>query len=356
MNKKVIVIGGGIAGMESSAHLAALGYDVTLLEKTDKLGGHLLNWEKLFPTMRMGKEVVTFLNEGVEKGKVDVIYNADITKTSEENNGFSIILSNNKTLNADALLVTTGYDLFDASKKEEYGYGIYNNVITSAELEEKFLTGNKITTSDGKTPKRIGFVHCVGSRDEKVGNTYCSKVCCVTAVKQSIEIKEHLPDVEVYCFYMDLRMYGMHFEALYRESQEKWGVNFVRGRLSEACENMDGSILVKVEDTLAGKPMKMSVDLLVLMVGFEPSAGTKKIGNLLNLQFGVNRFFKTADQHTLTNVSNIKGIFFAGTCTGPKTITNTITDARAAASTIANYLSGHEIDNRVMTSDIKSSL
>jgi len=119
---------------------------------------------------------------------------------------------------------------------------------------------------------------------------------------------------------------------------------------------MDGSILVKVEDTLAGKPMKMSVDLLVLMVGFEPSAGTKKIGNLLNLQFGVNRFFKTADQHTLTNVSNIKGIFFAGTCTGPKTITNTITDARAAASTIANYLSGHEIDNRVMTSDIKSSL
>lgn len=348
MNKKVVVIGGGIAGMESSAHLAALGYDVTLLEKTDKLGGHLLNWEKLFPTMRMGKEVITFLNEGVERSNVTVIYNADIISVSGKDDSFTITLSDNKMLYADALLVTTGYDLFDARKKEEYGYGIYNNVLTSAELEEKFVSGEKITTAEGKTPKRIGFVHCVGSRDEKIGNTYCSKVCCVTAVKQSIELKEHLPDVEVYCYYMDLRMYGMHFEALYREAQEKWGVNFIRGRLSEACENMDGSIMVKVEDTLAGKPMKMNVDLLVLMVGFEPSEGTKKVGKMLDLQFGVNRFFKTVDQHTLTNVSSVKGIFFAGSCTGPKTITNSITDARAAASTIANYLSRHEINNRIM--------
>jgi heterodisulfide reductase subunit A2 len=356
MKKKVVVIGGGIAGMESSAHLAALNFDVTLLEKTDKLGGHLLNWEKLFPTMRMGKEVITFLNEGVEKAKVNVIFNADIKDISEKENGYIITINQDSKFEADAILITTGYDLFDAGRKEEYGYGIYDNVITSAELEEKFMRGEKITTTKGETPKRIGFVHCVGSRDEKIGNTYCSKVCCVTAVKQSIEIKEHLPDTEVYCFYMDLRMYGMHFEALYRESQEKWGVNFVRGRLSEACENMDGSILVKVEDTLAGKPMKMSVDLLVLMVGFEPSEGTKKVGKMLNLQFGVNRFFKTLDQHTLTNVSSVKGIFFAGSCTGPKTITNSITDARAAASTIANYLNEHDIDNRVMVTENKITI
>ncbi len=353
MKKKVIVIGGGIAGMESSAHLAALGYEVTLLEKSDKLGGHLLNWEKLFPTMRMGKDVVTFLNEGIEKGKVHVVCNANITSAIQKNNQFSVFLENNTTYLADAILVTTGYDLFDARRKEEYGYGIYNNVITSAELEGIFLNGFQIVTAEGNAPKRIGIVHCVGSRDEKTGNTYCSKVCCVTAVKQSIEIKERLPDAEVYCFYMDMRMFGMHFEALYREAQEKWGVNFIRGRLSEACENIDGSVLVKVEDTLAGKPLKMSVDLLVLMVGIEPSAGTKQVGKMLNLQFGVNRFFKTADQHTLTNVSNVKGVFFAGTCTGPKTITNTITDARAAASTIANYLSGHEIDDRIMASDIQ---
>jgi heterodisulfide reductase subunit A len=92
----------------------------------------------------------------------------------------------------------------------------------------------------------------------------------------------------------------------------------------------------------------------VLMVGFEPSEGTIKIGNMLGLQFGINRFFKTKDQHTLTNVSDVKGVFFAGSCTGPKTITNTITDARAAASTIANYLSGHEIDNRIIVPVVNS--
>ncbi len=345
MAKKVVVIGGGIAGMESSAYLAEMGYDVTLLEKEDSLGGHLRNWEKLFPTMRLGSEVLEFLKLGVET-KVNVIRNANITKINPIEKRFQVELDRGASFIADALLVTTGYDVFDATKKEEYGYGIYDNVVTSADLEQLFLKGGPIVNPMGKVPQKIGIVHCVGSRDEKVGHVYCSKVCCVTAVKQAIEIKEKLPDATVYCFYMDLRMYGMHFEALYKEAQEKYSVNFVRGRLSEACENQDHSILVKVEDTLAGKPMKLSVDMLVLMVGFVPSEGTKKIGGMMGLEFGVNHFFKTKDQHTLTNVSNIRGVFFAGSCTGPKTITNTITDARAAATTVASYLEGYDLEVR----------
>jgi heterodisulfide reductase subunit A2 len=347
MNKKVVVIGGGIAGMESSAHLAAMGYDVTLLEQADRLGGRLLKWERLFPTMRLGADVLDYLQKGVE-GKVNLQCNADVSSIDHSVEDFKVHLADGRSFPANALLITTGYDLFDARKKEEYGYGIYNNVITSAELEETFMKGGKILTAQGSTPKRIGFIHCVGSRDEKVGNVYCSKVCCVTAVKQAIEVKEKLPETEVYCFYMDLRMYGMHFEAMYKQAQEEFAINFIRGRLSEACENQDGSILLKAEDTLSGRPLKMSVDLLVLMVGFIPSEGTKKIGKMLGLEFGVNRFFKTRDQHTLTNISNIKGVFFAGACTAPKTITNTITDARAAATTIACYLEKHEISERTI--------
>ena len=98
----------------------------------------------------------------------------------------------------------------------------------------------EIRTSEGKIPGRIGIVHCVGSRDEKVGNFHCSKVCCVTAVKQAIEIKEHLPETEVICFYMDMRMFGPYYEELYRESQEKWGVNYIRGKVSETSENIEG--------------------------------------------------------------------------------------------------------------------
>jgi heterodisulfide reductase subunit A len=348
--KRVIVIGGGIAGMEAATNLSAMGYEVTLFEKDKELGGHLLGWEKLFPTMRLGKDVVEFLDKGIELAKVNVVKNADIIDARKNGKIFNVKLSDGRSFESDAVLVATGYDVFDAHKKEEYGYGIYDNVVTSAELEEMFLSGKPLLNAQGKTPKRIGMVHCVGSRDEKVGNVYCSKVCCVTAVKQSIEIKEKIPDADIYCFYMDLRMFGMHFEALYKQAQEKHAVNFIRGRLSEACENMDGSILVKVEDTLAGRPLRMSVDLLVLMVGMVPSAGTKKIGAMLGLNFGPNGFFKCQDQHTMTTVSNVPGVFFAGCCMAPRTINNVFADSRAAALMTANYLEGYEIQKRIIQS------
>lgn len=346
MNKKVVVIGGGVAGMEASAYLGALGFDVTLIEKSERLGGHVVNWDRLFPTFRLGVEVIDFLNKGIISENVRVMYNTEVVQAQKNNNQYHLILNTQQKLEADAVLVTTGYDLFDAHRKEEYGYGIYDNVITSADLENVFLTGRELLTAQDKIPSRVAIIHCVGSRDEKVGNTYCSKVCCVTGVKQAIEIKQKYPKTEVFNFYMDMRMYAMHFEAMYKEAQEKYGVNFIRGRLSESAENIDGSILIKVEDTLAGRPMRMNVDLLVLLVGIVPSEGTIAMGKLFGIEFGVNGFYKTRDQHTLTNVSNVPGLFFAGTCTSPKTITNSITDARAAAAAVTAYLNGYTLNER----------
>ena len=346
MSKSVIVIGGGIAGMEASAYLYAMGFNVTLFEKDEKLGGHLLNWERLFPTKRLGSEVLTFLENGIHE-KINVHTNTNISKIISENGKYFVTNHKDEVFEADALLITTGYDLFDARRKEEYGYGIYDNVITSAELESMFLSGKQIVNKQGKVPKRIGFVHCVGSRDRKVGNVYCSKVCCVTAVKQATEIREHLPECETYCFYMDLRMYGSKFEELYNEAQEKYGVTFIRGRLSEANETIDGSLLVKVEDTLVGRPLKMTVDLLVLMVGFEPSKGTQEMAKMLNLKTNTNGFIEVVDEHTLSNVTDRTGVFVAGCSTAPRTITNTINDARAASAEIASYLNHYTVESRV---------
>lgn len=347
--KQVIVIGGGIAGMEASSYLAAKGYKVDLIEKSDRLGGRVANWDRLFPTMRRGSEVIDFLAEGVLNELVTLHLSTDIQSISRDGKSFTVTTTNDQQLTGDALLLATGYDLFDARRKEEYGYGIYNNVITSADLEAMFIEGKPVLTSQGKKPARVGIVHCVGSRDEKVGHTYCSKVCCVTGVKQAIEIKQQLPEAEIFNFYMDLRMYGMHFEALYKKAQEDYNVQFVRGRLSEAAEHMDGTIALKVEDTLAGRPMKINVDLLVLLVGFIPSEGTVKTARMLGLDLGVNGFFKTADQHTMTNYSTIPGVFFAGSCIGPNSITNAITDARAAASAIDIYCAEHKLATRKMT-------
>ncbi|MEI7727403.1 MAG: FAD-dependent oxidoreductase [Bacteroidota bacterium] len=337
MNKKVVVIGGGIAGLTTAGSLSESGMQVVLLEKETQTGGHVKNWDRLFPSRRPGTEVMDFIQKNLGS---DVEIKCGFTVTSiEQNQGlFSVYSHTGELVTADSLVIATGYELFDARRKEEYGYGIYDNVITSAELETIFKQGNKITTHDGKTPKRVGIIHCVGSRDEKVGNLYCSKVCCVTGVKQAIEIREMLPDCEVFSFYMDLRMYDRNFEELYFEAQQKWGVSFIRGRLSECAENPDHSLVLKTEDTLTGRPLKMTVDLLVLLVGFVPGPETRKIAQMLGLQFGPDGFLLSLDEHVQDNSTSIPGIFLAGAVKGPACIVNAIADARATALQVNRYL------------------
>ena len=337
MDKHVVVIGGGVAGMEAAGQLAMAGLDVTLLEKGMTTGGHLNDWFKLFPDRRDSREVKEYLDRLTKDDGIRIYTNTTIEKFSGKDSGFSIKTSNGKDLTADAVIVSTGFDLFRSSRKEEYGYGIYDNVFTSADLEGMFRKG-EIRTHLGEKPGRVGMVHCVGSRDEKVGNLYCSKLCCVTAVKQAIEIKENLPETEVVCFYMDMRMGGAHYEELYREAQEEWGVNFIRGKVSEASETINGKIVVKVEDTLAGRPLKMELDMLVLMAGMEMSEGGSRIAEKSGLDTGKNRFFSPSDNHFGSNRSNISGVFYAGTCTMPMNITETISHARAAASDVVDFL------------------
>lgn len=341
MNKRILVIGAGIAGMEAAASLSALNYEVLLFEKEDIPGGHLKDWEKLFPTHRFGREVLDFLKKGIGSS-VQLIPNTMITGMEKHEGRFKVISEKGESWWGDALLLTTGYDLFDASKKEEYGYGILDNVITSADLEKRLLKSKDLTMRAGKKPKRIAFIHCVGSRDRKVGNVYCSKVCCVTAVKQAMEIRELLPECEAYCFYMDLRMYGMKFEELYNEAQEKWGVTFVRGRLSEVAENIDRSLLIKVEDTLLGRPMRMTVDMLVLMVGFVPTHSTASVVKGMGIELNENGFIKMFDEHTSSNITNVPGVFVAGTASAPQTIATTIMDGRSAAIVINQWLRERE--------------
>ena len=234
--------------------------------------------------------------------------------------------------------VEIGVDLFRSERKEEYGYGIYDNVISSADLESMFRK-NEVLLNNGETPGKIGIIHCVGSRDEKAGNLYCSKLCCVTAVKQAIELKERIENLKVFCFYMDMRMGGAHYEELYREAQEKYTVNFIRGKVSEVAESIDNKLIVKVEDTLAGRPLRIKLDMLVLMAGMEMAEAGLNLAGSSGLKTGENRFFAAVDQHIGSNKSNKSGVFLAGSCTAPLNITETISHARAAALEVIEYLS-----------------
>ena len=335
--KNIVVIGGGPAGLEASAQLHRLGYNVILVEKSPQLGGHLAKWDRLFPAGIPAKDVLEKMVSQING--VKYFLEANVQNINLLHKSYNVILNNGITVLADAVLFTTGFDLFPAQKKEEYGYGIYEKVITNADLEDWFKTkkDNRVT----ENPKRIGFVHCVGSRDEKAGNRYCSKVCCATAVKQACEIKQEFPDAEVFCFYMDLRMFGRGYEDMYLNAQKDYGVRFIRGRVSEVAENINKELVVKAEDTLSGKPIKVTLDLLVLMSGMQNSAEGTKVAHQLGISnAGNDGFFETKDAIYSQQHSTREGIFFAGACTGPKTLPDSLSEARAAAIEIHNYIKG----------------
>jgi len=337
MKKHVVVIGGGVAGMEVAGQLSKEGIAVSLIEKEKKTGGNLNNWFRLFPDRRKSDEVMEYLDHINANSNIKLLTNTNIEKFHKSRHEISVTTDTGNEIKADAVIVATGFDLFKSARKEEYGYGIYDNVVSSADLEKMFRDG-RIILSNGKAPENIGIIHCVGSRDEKVGNFYCSKLCCVTAVKQAIEIKEFLPESKVFCFYMDMRMGGALYEEMYREAQEKYGISFIRGKVSEASETIENRLMIKVEDTLAGRPLKMRLDMLVLMAGMEMSEGGKKLAAIGGLKTGENRFFAPNDHHFGNNKSNVEGVFYAGTCTAPMNITETISHARAAVVEVIDYL------------------
>ncbi|MBN2610312.1 MAG: CoB--CoM heterodisulfide reductase iron-sulfur subunit A family protein [Bacteroidales bacterium] len=338
MTKKVAIIGGGIAGMEAASVLSRMDIEVLLIEKRQQLGGHVGEWDHLFPNFRPASEITRSLLNALQNNNIKICANTVVTGIARKAGLFEVKTNQNQNFKVDGILLATGFDLFDAHKKEEYGYGIYENVITSADLEKKLKGGNVLTTASGCVPKRIAMIHCVGSRDEKAGYFHCSRVCCITAVKQAIEIRQKLPNVEIFCFYMDLRMYGKGFEEIYREAQEKWGIQFVRGRLSEAGENIDGGLQIKSEDTLSGRPLKMIVDMIVLMVGMVPAESTSQMAKMLGIHLSGDGFIAHDDVHFGSNITNVPGIFTAGTITSPMTISDTIADARSAALKICEYI------------------
>ena len=339
MKEIIVIIGGGIAGLEAASNLLKLGYSPIIIEKSDHLGGHVANWHKLFPDLTPAKDLV---DELIASSKdANIFLNTEVSFINRLKDSYNIMLSNGISIITKYILMTTGFRLFEASKKEEYGYGIYNQVITNSDLEHWFNTGQD-KRIDESPMNAIGFVHCVGSRDEKARNSRCSKVCCITAIKQAIELKEKFPDAQIYCFYMDLRLFGKKFEDFYTKAQRDHGIHFIRGRVSEVGENIEGKVIVKAEDTLAGKPIKVTLDLLVLMSGMVCNPDSSKTASMMALPIDSDGFLKSSDNVFRITASPKKGIFYAGACTGPKTVPETLAEARSAVLDIHSHITSQE--------------
>jgi heterodisulfide reductase subunit A len=246
-----------------------------------------------------------------------------------------------ETLHVGTIIVATGHSEHNPTEKYELGYGKYQGVVTQMELA-RLLAINGPTQGrleiphTGKAPKRIVMVQCVGSRDEKPGSIpYCSKICCMVALKHASYIKDHFPGTEVYICYTDIRAPGT-YEQYYREVQKK-GVIFIRGRVGEVLE--DGGLIVRVEDTLGGGPMELETDMVALSCALEPSAGTVEAARALGIGLTPEFFVKEKHPKLDPASTTARGIFVCGTAEGAKDITDSIMQARSAASKASELVS-----------------
>ncbi len=243
-----------------------------------------------------------------------------------------------KEIEVGAIVLATGFKTFDAARVSRYGYGKYPNVYTSLEVERLVNaagpTGGEVLLDNGKKPKTVGIVHCVGSRDENT-NPYCSRVCCMYSLKLAHLLQERT-GAEIYDFYIDMRTPGKGYEEFYeRVSQEK--VHFIRGRVGEitdwAMEPEEvGKLVMRAEDTLMGAVRRVPVDMVVLAVGLEPQDDAEEVRRIFNIGCSHDGWFlerhpKLAPVSTFTD-----GVFLAGACQGPKDIPDSVAQAGAAAS------------------------
>jgi len=243
-----------------------------------------------------------------------------------------------------SIIIATGYDLFDPHLLPQYGYGIYENVITNLQFERLASpsgpTEGEILLKDGIVPKAIAFLHCIGSRDENA-NLYCSRVCCMASMKQAHLAKEKT-GAEIYEFYIDINAFGKGYQEFYKRVREE-GIFFIRGKGSEIFRR-DGRLVVAAEDTLLGTPVEIPVDLVVLGTGLVSRHDSEKVAQVMGISLSPDGFFMEAHPKLRPVSTNVDGIFLAGCCQGPKDIPDTVAQASAAAAEVMSLATKGQIE------------
>ena len=261
------------------------------------------------------------------------------------------------TREVGAVIVAIGLDVYDPAPLDEYGYTRFDNVITSMEFERLICAGGPtaghfVRPSDQRQPQRIGFIQCVGSRNPAIGRPYCSSICCMNTVKDTLLLADHYPGVENVVFYQDIRAVGKSFEELFQRSKEA-GTRYVRGLPGEIEEDpVTRNLIVTVENTTSGDLERHELDMVVLSVGVQPPKDLAKISGLLTLSKTSEGFFLEAHPKLKPVDAPTRGVYFAGFCESPKDIKDSVCQAGAAASRAGALLNAGSIQIEALTSRI----
>ena len=423
VTKRALVIGVGIAGIQSALDIAEAGYEVDIVEKLPSIGGRMSQLDKTFPTLDCSACILTpKMVDAASNEKITIYTYSEVEKVSgfvgdftvdirkkarsvdmskctgcgvcsekcpskKNPNEFNRGLNNRSaiyipfaqaipnvpvidrehctkfktgkcgvcskvcaagaidyeqkdeivTQKYGAIVVATGFDVIPLDKYDEYAYSQSKDVITSLELERIMnaagpTKGHLERLSDGKAPKNIVFVQCVGSRcsDER-GKSYCSKICCMYTAKHAMLIRDKYPDTNVTVFYIDVRTPGKNFDEFYRRAVEDYGVNYVKGQVGKVIPQPDGTLMVQASDLLENKQILMEADMVVLAAAIEPNKDVRKIATMLTASIDTNNFLTEAHAKLRPVESPTAGIFLSGVCQGPKDIPETVAQAGAAA-------------------------
>ena len=441
VTKRALVIGGGIAGIQTAIDIADAGYQVDIVEKTPSIGGRMAQLDKTFPTLDCSaciltpKMVEAAAHENItihtysEVEKVSGFvgnFTVDIRKKAryvdmdkctgcgvcqekcpskkplnEFNRGlntrtaiytpFAQAIPNVPVIDANsciklktgkcgicekfcqvgaidytqkdeiitqeygAIIVATGFDTIKLDQYGEYAYGLSKDVITSLELERIMnaagpTKGHLERLSDGKAPKEIVFIQCVGSRcSDDRGKPYCSKICCMYTAKHAMLIRDKYPDVNVTVFYIDVRTPGKNFDEFYRRAVEDYGVNYIKGQVGKVAPQSDGSLLVHGVDLLDQKQILKKADMVVLATAIEPNADVRKIATMLTASIDTNNFLTEAHPKLRPVESPTAGVFLSGVCQGPKDIPETVAQAGAAAVKVIGPLAKDKLKTNPCT-------
>ncbi|NMC27746.1 MAG: CoB--CoM heterodisulfide reductase iron-sulfur subunit A family protein, partial [Syntrophomonadaceae bacterium] len=279
-----LIVGGGLAGMEAALKIGQAGYNVALIERQPRLGGVVGQLYSSFPHWNNPQDLLNYKQQQIEKcSNIQVFTNSTVKNATESNGLYMVEIdtpagSGLQHVKADAVVLATGFDLFDSRVYGEYGYGIYPNVMNSLEFEsilKQWGSGQYLQAP----PQAVAFFKCVGSRDRSKGLPYCSKICCMYTAKQAGLVKDMFPDSKAYVFYMDYRAAGKDYEEFTRSVIETKHVRYVRGRPSKVLPE-NGRLVVRAEDTLMGVPIEVEVDLVVLAAAIVPKPETKQLAQM----------------------------------------------------------------------------
>ena len=334
MNKPILIVGGGPAGLAAAHALARVGQNSVLVEKQDRLGGApiLSGYAKLVPSGEWARDAIGGMVDRVRNDPlVDVQTDARVESFAGQPGAFSARLSNGTSVDAAAAILCTGFTHFDSVNKPEWGFGTFPDVVTTTQVEQMISSGKGVRCpSDGRKPKRVAILLCVGPSDRQIGREWCSKICCTVSANMAMEIREELPDCHVYIYYMDIRTYGLYETKYYWKSQEEFKVKYIKARIAEVTSDGE-KLVVKGEDTLVKRPITIPFDMVVHAIGMDPNVDNKTIASTFGIDLERHGYVARGNAYGNTAETSRAGVFVAGAACGPETIDDSIAQGHAAA-------------------------